>query len=276
MKPLFKWTGGKRREIPQFEELFPQYVKDKEDYLYIEPFVGGGAVLFHLENSRNIINDLDLEVSNFYQSVKRNSTHFSTQLKSIEGLYPSLSDEQRGELYYKYRCMDRPPGLLSMSSDERAIRFYVVTSLAFAGMRRFNSEGYFNIPFGHYKTLSLARATSPKVVDLIGHTTIDSEDFEGIITANDLPNTFMFLDPPYTRVFKEYSSKKEFTEEDHKRLADCVKKAKAANIMLVIDKSDITSKLYTGLIRKTYTVGYSVNIRNRFSNRAEHYVITNY
>ncbi|MCL1860189.1 MAG: DNA adenine methylase, partial [Proteobacteria bacterium] len=44
MNPVLKYRGGKLREIPHFL----RYVPDDFDR-YIEPFLGGGALYFHME-----------------------------------------------------------------------------------------------------------------------------------------------------------------------------------------------------------------------------------
>jgi DNA adenine methylase len=43
MKPMLKYVGGKQKEITCFLEHTPE----KFD-TYIEPFLGGGAVFFHV------------------------------------------------------------------------------------------------------------------------------------------------------------------------------------------------------------------------------------
>ena len=43
VKPFLKWVGGKRQLLADIAPLVPN-----EFSRYIEPFVGGGAVFFHL------------------------------------------------------------------------------------------------------------------------------------------------------------------------------------------------------------------------------------
>ena len=66
LKPLCKWSGGKRDEIKEFSKFYP-----KNFNRYIEPFVGGGAVFFDLNfNGQNVINDVHPELINFYRQIK--------------------------------------------------------------------------------------------------------------------------------------------------------------------------------------------------------------
>ena len=54
MKPLIKYRGAKSKEIPNIEKQIPQFTGR-----YIEPFFGGGALYFHLEPQKAIINDIN-------------------------------------------------------------------------------------------------------------------------------------------------------------------------------------------------------------------------
>jgi|GEM_PF-1285277 len=275
LNPIFKWTGGKRREIKEFEGFFPDFVKNNKKYTYVEPFVGGGAVFFHLNNfsGSNEINDFDPQVSNFYKEFRKQSERFISELTRIG----KITDHGLLEAeYYRWRNKDKNNGLKHLASDNKAIRFFVVNQLAFSGMRRFNSDGEFNIPFGHYKGINCNVINSIEHKALLDKTEITSGDFEPIMKKNDKINTFIFLDPPYTRVFKEYSSGNSFGEEDHIRLANVIMSVKKASVMLIIDKSPLTKQLYHGHIKSSYELNYGVNIKNRFNTAVEHLIICNY
>lgn len=47
-KPFIKWAGGKSQLLQQIETYLPAGFDDMQDMTYIEPFVGGGAMLFHM------------------------------------------------------------------------------------------------------------------------------------------------------------------------------------------------------------------------------------
>ena len=46
-KPFIKWVGGKGQLIEQLEAKLPADFDNWDDATYIEPFVGGGAMLFY-------------------------------------------------------------------------------------------------------------------------------------------------------------------------------------------------------------------------------------
>ena len=52
-KPFIKWVGGKGQLIEQLEALLPADFDKWENVTYIEPFVGGGAMLYnHIEREK--------------------------------------------------------------------------------------------------------------------------------------------------------------------------------------------------------------------------------
>ncbi len=78
MKPLIKWPGGKTSELSIIQRwIFPKFDR------YIEPFVGGGALFFALEHNRNLINDVDENLTLFYQNVKTKNHAFFQTLDAI-------------------------------------------------------------------------------------------------------------------------------------------------------------------------------------------------
>jgi DNA adenine methylase len=287
LDPLYKWTGGKRKEIKTFSKFYPQFVKDSSDYKFVEPFFGGGAVYWSLNAKYNVINDIDSELINFVNHAKSNSkeiidviNELSREIKKITDLEKSKSisiseaKEKRGIHYYHWRNKDRNNGLELISPLERAIRFYIVNQLAFNGMRRFNSKGEFNIPYGNYKSFNIN--LSEKHVELLGRTEIFNTSYKDVMEKNDTENTFIYIDPPYTREFKEYSHENVFGKDQQIELAETFKSMKNANVMIVINKDEFTSNLYDGYIKHTYGLKYSTNIKNRYDNSVEHLVITNY
>ena len=79
LKPIFKYVGGKRRDIKYFEKYIPTSFDT-----YVEPFVGGGALYFYLNHpGLNIINDYDADLINFYSQVKSENKYPSAMRMSI-------------------------------------------------------------------------------------------------------------------------------------------------------------------------------------------------
>lgn len=291
LSPMFKWTGGKRREINTLKQFFPDFVKQEKEYTFVEPFVGGGAIYWYLNNitGKNIINDFEKDITNFYNQVRTQSPTFLTHieeacqkfdktcLQNINKTSDEMHDQQE-KMYYYWRNLDRDNGLNNLSSEEIAARFWIVNQLSFSGMRRFNGKGEFNVPFGHYKNLNSKLISNRAHIDLLNNTIIMNGDYSKAIEDQDNDNTFIFLDPPYTRVMKNYSggTEGEFGDEAQKTLAERLKKMDKASWLLVIDKSELTESLYKDHIVHTYDLNYGVNIKNRIDQSVQHIIATNY
>jgi len=285
--PIYKWTGGKRKEIPIFSRFYPDFVKDCEDFKFVEPFFGGGAVYWSIEAKENIINDIDIELINFINVIKTNYKDIIEMVKVVgdnfvritkmeknKQISVSEAKTQRGVFFYEWRNKDRNNGLCNLSSLERAVRFFIVNQLAFNGMRRFNSKGEFNIPYGNYKQLNINISESH--IELLNRTEILCGSYKDVILKNDTEKTFIYLDPPYTREFNKYSHDNTFGIDKQIELSETFKSIKNANVMMVINKDEFTQNLYSDYIKHEYNLKYSTNIKNRYDNSVTHLIICNY
>lgn len=79
LQPIFKYTGGKRRELGIIDEFIPNF-----SGRYIEPFVGGGALFWHIKANRYYINDLSTDIINIYKNVQSQNKLFFYYLDKIE------------------------------------------------------------------------------------------------------------------------------------------------------------------------------------------------
>ena len=292
LDPFYKWTGGKRKEIKFFEKYFPSFIKNDEKYTYVEPFFGGGAVYWYLNNVKgnNVINDLETDIMNFLSCVKNQDEEFLREVLSIDNYLKDITKKEdnkelsipdakteRGKKYYELRGLDSNPGLKNISLTKRAIRFFIMNQLSFNGMRRFNGSGFFNVPYGNYKKIGNADLlSSPKHIELLKLTELNSTDFSEIMLRNDNENTFIYLDPPYTREFKEYTAGDAFLEKDQRRLSEIFKNSKKSKIMLIINDSELIRELYDGYIVEQYDIKYGTNIKNRYDTKSIHLIICNY
>jgi DNA adenine methylase len=190
--PFLKWVGGKR----QLMSTILQHLPDKmEDLQYIEPFIGGGAVLFHLQPKRVIINDFNAELVNVYKVVR----------DDVEALIAHLKNHKNEvEYFYKIRELDRNPGLENLSDVERASRILFLNKTCFNGLYRVNKAGYFNVPFGRYKTPNFINESTLRAdSQYLNQANIEilNLDFAEVLEKTD-DKSFVYLDPPYQPVSK--------------------------------------------------------------------------
>ena len=152
-KPFVKWAGGKGNLLQKLEELLPANFDALQNVTYIEPFVGGGAMLFHmLQNHRCIrravINDINQDLSRCYQLIAESPTILIEHLREIEQSFYSVDSLARKELYYSYRYRYNNEDL---HPDERAAILIFLNHTCYNGLYRVNAAGKFNVPFGRYK-----------------------------------------------------------------------------------------------------------------------------
>lgn len=258
LKPIVKWSGGKKDELKHILPHIP------EDYTtYLEPFIGGGAVYFHLNPEKSVINDVHKELTDFYQSIKNGK---SDEIYAFMAQHPNEE-----ETYYKVRGYDNEDML------DNAKRFYYLRKTCFRGMLRYNSKGKFNIPYGRYKTYNFEEIRNKKYETLLKRTEICNTSFETIFNQYDNEDNFMFLDPPYDSEFTDYGYCS-FGKEEHIKLADCFKKT-SIKCLMIIGKTPFIEELYKGYVVSEYDKKYrfklhSGRVGNEINNK--HLIIKNY
>lgn len=282
MNPILKYRGGKSREIIKFEQYIPHNFDT-----YIEPFLGGGAVYFHLEPQSAIINDINEKLISFYLNVRNDFDIMRVQLDYLQSIYEANQrrfrelkgdtservENRNEELYYSIRDMYNGK-IPSVYLD--GVLYYFINKTAYSGMIRYNQNGEYNVPFGHYPNFNTKIITDEHSA-LLQRAQIHHLDYAEIFqmaTAND----FMFLDPPYDCIFNDYGNidmMNGFDEEQHRRLAADFRNL-PSKAMMVIGKTPLTEELYGRYIVDEYYKNYAVNIRNRFKAEAKHIIVLNY
>jgi len=185
--PFLKWVGGKRQLMPSIVEHLP---KNIQNYNYVEPFIGGGAVLFHLNPKNAIINDFNKELINVYEVIKNNLE---------ELIYDLKIHENNAEYFYELRSLDRSEKFQKLSIVQRASRVIYLNKTCFNGLYRVNNAGEFNAPFGRYKNPNIVNEPTLKAVNKYLNTNnivIKSGDYSEVL-KNVNENSFVYLDPPY-------------------------------------------------------------------------------
>lgn len=283
MNPMIKYRGGKHKEIAHFLNNMP-----KEYSIYIEPFLGGGALYFYLQPKRAIINDVNSKLYIFYKEMQEKYPEARVQLDKLQKIYEENQsayerlkkkhpdervENKNEELYYFMR--EAFNNKITTEYLESVIYFFI-NKTAYSGMIRYNLNGEYNVPFGRYKNFNTKLITEEHY-KLLKRTKIYNYDYSKIF---DMANNddFIFLDPPYDCVFSDYGNenyKEGFGEKEHRRLANDFRNL-SCKTLLVIGKTPLTEELYHEFIVEEYDKSYAVNIRNRFKADAKHIIVTNY
>ena len=265
-KPFVKWVGGKTQLLPTIGQAIARATASLDEFTYVEPFVGGGAVLFwalgNITNlKRAIINDINGDLVTAYKTIRDNPEILIAGLRQIEREYKSLnSDESRREFYLARReCFNTRQA----DSVENTVLFIFLNRTCFNGLFRVNSKGLFNVPFGRYE--------NPKICDedtlladsvLLQKVEIASGDFEDTL-AFAAENTFYYLDPPYkplsrTSSFNSYA-KEEFGDKEQIRLKHFCDTLDERGSLWMLSNSDVRSNDPTNAFFDDLYSRYEIN-----------------
>ena len=155
VRPFVKWAGGKGSLINQLTKYYPQGLLNGEIDTYIEPFVGGGAVLINILKQYKIKNayafDINKDLINCYKVIQENVEELISQLQSMQEKYINYSTEERAKYYYAVRDEYNSDSLNDEISVKRASEFIFLNRTCFNGLYRVNKAGKFNVPSGKYK-----------------------------------------------------------------------------------------------------------------------------
>lgn len=247
-KPFVKWAGGKGHLLGQLQLLLPDSFEAMENMTYVEPFVGGGAMLFFiLSRYRNVrhvvINDINTDLITCYRVIKEDPRPLIKELKKLENKYWALPIDGQKELYYDVR---RKYNLRNSSPLKLACYFLFLNHTCFNGLYRVNSKSEFNVPCGKYDHPAICNEEALqadhellKDVDIV----ILNGDYKQVkdyICAQE--STFVYLDPPYmpisvTSYFKQYSSSP-FEEKEQEELEEFCNELGDMNCLIMLSNSD--------------------------------------
>lgn len=229
-KPFLKWAGGKGKLLDQLDVFLPQQL-DGRPFTYVEPFVGGGAMLFHMlkkhkEIKHAIINDINTHLITAYRVIKENPQELIERLTEIEHKYYALEGEETKKTFYLNARETFNEHKLD--AIERTKYLIFLNRTCFNGLYRENAKGKFNVPFGRYLHPTICNAdTILADSEMLNRTnvTILNGDFTNVL--NHLDNNglnFLYFDPPYrplnaTSSFNSYV-KEEFNDDEQIRLRD--------------------------------------------------------
>lgn len=228
VKPFVKWAGGKNVLIKQLVTYLPKDFENQQNVTYIEPFVGGGAMLFymltHYPNiKRAVINDVNKDLIYCYELIKSNPQKLISLLYQInEEYYHLTSIDNKKQFYYQMR---KEYNSATLSLEERAAYFIFLNKTCFNGLYRVNKNGLFNVPYG--------KCCKPNIYDeniimdnhrILKKVDIFAGNYDNVYKHLGKSYNFVYIDPPYrplsiTSSFKEYSNSP-FGDKQQKELKE--------------------------------------------------------
>lgn len=274
-KPFVKWAGGKRQLIPILNQNLPESFGT-----YYEPFLGGGALLFHILTDKNgqkcSISDLNSDLVLAYTTIRDRIDALITSLKNHEKNY-----QKDSESYY-YSIRESNP----RSEIEKTSRLIFLNRTCFNGLYRVNSKGKFNVPLGKYSNPNIVNEENIRAVSHIlqsSRTAIKCRDFEAVL-RDAKKGDLIYFDPPYqptsaTSNFTSYTTK-DFTYDDLTRLAElCLKlDSRGCNVLLSNSDSQEVADIFAKNPWKITRIAANRSINSNSKKRTGHFelLIKNY
>ena len=244
VRPFVKWAGGKGQLLPELSRRLPRRFRR-----YHEPFVGGGALFFHLYNGGLLrrgasLSDYNPELVLCYQVVR----------DDVESLIAALKEHERYRLdrayFMEIRGWDRRPDFGQRSSVERAARTIFLNRTCYNGLYRLNNKGQFNAPFGYYKNPLICDPENMRAASAaLRNVELSVGDF-GDVAARAEPGDLVYFDPPYvpmsaTASFTHYTGQT-FGPDDQRRLARLFDRLMEREVYVMLSNS------HTPLSRELY------------------------
>ena len=288
MRPLLKWAGGKRQLLPALEQYYPATFRR-----YLEPFLGSGAVFFHLastgvlDSRAVILSDVNTDLIGCYTVVRDRTEAVIKALQSLEREHRRHGDE----CYYDVRDRRFNPSRAKLMTEsagngklaatrysaDLAAMLIFLNRTGFNGLFRLNRVGAFNVPAGRYRDPKICDGDHvreiAKVLQRPG-VAIEHRGFEDALDDAG-EGDFVYCDPPYaplsrTSSFANYTAAG-FATLDQQRLTDAVVRACHRGARIVVSNSsapEIESAYRTRAARQAKIAVHRVPARRAINSRA--------
>jgi DNA adenine methylase len=265
-RPILKWAGGKGALLPQFSPHFPAPGTYQR---YFEPFMGSGAVFFHLQPAQSFLFDINPQLIEAYRVVR----------DTVEELIAALQVHYYDAHYY-YEVRAQLPATLS--PVQRAARLIFLNHTCYNGLYRENRQGQFNVPFGRHRNPTICDVAGLRAASAaLQRAHLDVLDFENVLTSA-APGDLLYFDPPYeplspTSNFTSYTAHG-FTSADQRRLADVFRALDRRGCLLMLSNSSaaLIYELYQGFQIHDILARRAINSKRDGRGTVKELLITNF
>lgn len=270
--PFVKWAGGKKQLLDRLEARMPTAYER-----YYEPFIGGGALLLHVQPEQAVINDTNEQLLNVYRQLKLDAEAVICAVNTLDAA--ACDGNRYAAVREQYNAKIRAHEL----DAECAALMIWINKHCFNGLYRVNSSGLFNVPYNNRAGGASIDAANLRNIGLYLRgmdVEIRQGDFEE--ACKDVaPEDFVYFDSPYVPIsetanFTDYT-KDGFSFEDHRRLAALYRRlaAQGTKVMLSNHNVPLVHELYSGFTIEEVDVRRAINsdASKRFGREV---IITNY
>lgn len=294
IRPFVKWAGGKGSLIPQLNNFYPYELRNGIIERYIEPFVGGGAVLIDILQKYDVQEayafDINMDLINSYNVIKNNVEELIINLKQMETEYLQLEQEERKNYFYNKRNEYNEYTLQENELNvQRAAQFIYLNRTCFNGLYRVNKDGKFNVPVGKYKNPMICDEENlRKLSELIQNVQFQYGDYRRSMEYVT-ENTFVYFDPPYrplnvTSGFTSYT-KEDFNDDNQRELAAFYRELNERNAKLMLSNSNpknineedhFFDNIYQGFNIDEIYASRMINANSNGRGKISEILVTNY
>lgn len=261
-RPFLKWAGGKRLFLTRHANLI-----SVPRGRYIEPFLGSGAVFFHVcrvaeRPVPSQLGDANGALVESYLQVQEDPEIVAETLEMLVAGFTAAKDKRA---FYERQREDYNRALPRVD----AAYFIFLNRTCWNGLYRINQKGFFNVPMGTVSDSRRVRFPNKEsLVDAaiaLSSARLRSTPWQNSLALAD-PGDFVFLDPPYySDVIREdikYSGKM-FSLDDHILLADACRALADRGIDFVLTNSaeKVMRQLYAerGLFVTVVSIPRAIN-----------------
>lgn len=243
-QPFLKWVGGKRNLLPVLMRRVP-----KTFGCYHEPFLGGGALFFHLKSigylGSSMLSDRNDRLICTYQAVQNIPQEVCYLLEDMEERHNAEPDA-----FFKItRDLCPETDLLkSGASADSAVAAWLIylNRTCFNGLYRVNRKGKFNVPIGKPQPKHiLDRKRILSCSEALQGVSVFCSDFDKVMYRCK-EGDFVYFDPPYLGTYSSYDVHG-FRDEDHEELRDVARELKGRGVHVLLSNSWTvqTTELYS-------------------------------
>ena len=270
-KPFVKWVGGKRRVMPELLRSLPTSFEH-----YYEPFIGGGALFFHLRNL-NILQDGSITISDYNERLIRT---YKAIRDDVDGVISRLNHHKINHCKtYFYEVRDVAVDDYKNDSDVAAWFIYL-NKTAFNGLYRVNKKNRFNTPMGKYKNPNICDVDNLMACHYaLQNVEIIHASFEEVPHAAQ-SSDLVYFDPPYVPVsatasFTSYTNEG-FGYHQQEKLRDLALELKNRNVQVMLSNSDheLVHDLYEDFDIRQIQVGRAINCKAKARGKVGEVIIT--
>jgi DNA adenine methylase len=296
-RPFLKWVGGKTQILPHIDANIPFELKDGDIQTYLEPFLGGGSVFFHIAQrykvDRIVISDNNRDLIWAYETVKNYVDYVVEALADFQEIFWALSTEERSKMYYATRESFNAKRMEDTDDVsfrvERTAQLIFLNKTCFNGLYRVNASGAFNVAFGRYDKPPICdRENLHACSRVLRRAEIRLCDFSEILQSMG-GSSFVYLDPPYrpismTANFTSYSPTNFDAIEQQRLAAHCLDLDKRQSRLMIsnsdpknIDPEDrYFEETYPHFRITTLSANRMVNCKTDRRGKISELLITNY